>query len=242
MDDIFEPKNSKICKKIQFDKDEEHERIEIEQRKETAERLMKEIAEIRSGKKQKDGEFSEDIKLKLKKKEKDLEFVRLEPMNEKIFFKKEDEFEDDGGYQYNRPIHKNGLLDDYQCPPYERFPLFKKSKNSEKLSLHRVGEPIGAVLKATVNIKEYISDESDTPDAETMKWDFNFFHPIFQRNSLLIDKFVNIDVAVRVYLLRGLSLCAVDNASDLPAFAAGLEALSSANSYPEIQVGETQVR
>lgn len=46
--------------------------------------------------------------------------------------------------------------------------------------------------------------------------------------------------SVRVYLLRGLSLSAVSNASDWTAFAGGLEALSSANSYPEILIGENK--
>lgn len=41
-----------------------------------------------------------------------------------------------------------------------------------------------------------------------------------------------------MYLLRGQSLSAVENARDLAALAAGLDAMSSASSYPELFVGK----
>ena len=55
----------------------------------------------------------------------------------------------------------------------------------------------------------------------------------------MLFKFFNEnEYQIRLYLLRGISLSAVDNTPDLPAWAAGLKALSSCNSYPEIIVGE----
>ena len=245
MDEIFEPKNSKIGTRIQFDKVEEHEMKERTLREETEVVFDAEYKALRKEadlKLQKKGEVPQDLKDKLRELEKKLEIVRAGPMREEVFLKKEEDLEEDGGFQYNRPVYKQGLLDDIQTPPYERYPLFKKTKNSEKLSVYKMGEPIGAILKATVNIKIVSSDALEDMIPEDMKWDFNFFHPIFGEDSSLIEALKGLEIAVRVYLLRGLSLCAVDNASDLPAFAAGLDALSSASSYPEIQVGESQVR
>ena len=160
-------------------------------------------------------------------------------MTEKVFNKKDEELDEDE-LQSNRPVYKEGLLDDKLTPPYQRFPLFIKSKNTEKLSLYRVGEPTGAILKATVNIKIVDPNEPEMPEVDSIDFDFNFFHPLFKGEPLLITKFVTMPIVVRVYLLRALSLCAVDDASDLPAIAAGLEALSIASSYPELQVGEKQ--
>lgn len=247
MEEIFEPKNSKICKKIQFDKTKFDESEEIKERERALEEKQTELDKVKNlvkVKMEKKGAVPEEIKVKQRGLEKEIESINLGIMMENVFLKRDDEFEDDGGFQYNRPIYKNGLLDDIQTPPYQRFPLYKKSKNSEKLSLFRVGEPIGAVLKATVHIKRKKPSKKDVEfqDPEEMNWDFNFFHPLFDGKPLLIEKLQKIDIVVRVYLLRALSLCAVDNASDLPAIAAGLEALSSASSYPEIHIGEKQLR
>ena len=245
LSDIFEPKNSKIGRKIQFDKIQSHELDEIILRSQAKEDLsakyeiVKQKADLKL---QKKGEVPEDLKNELRELDKQLKIVDAGPMTEAVFLKKDDDFEDDGSFQYNRPIYKTGLLDDIQTPPYERFVLYKKSKNSEKLTLHKIGEPIGAILKATVNIKINESQPIEAQRAEEMSWRFNFFHPIFGEDPMLLKSLRDKEIVVRVYLLRALSLCAVDNASDLPAFAAGLDALSSASSYPEIQVGENKIR
>lgn len=243
--DIFEPKNSKIFPRIEFDKSKVDEDSEIELREKTQKKLehdletTKEIAKQRLEKK---GEVPEDIKRKIRELERELEVVNMGVMSENAFLKKDDDFEEEGDYQYNRPIYKNGLLDDIQTPPYHRFQLFKKSKNSDKLSIFRVGEPTGAILKAVAHIKFNDPNAEKYPNVDNLKWKFNFFHPVFRGDTSLIKAFSGMKVVIRVYLLRALSLCAVDNASDLPAIAAGLEALSSATSYPELQIGEEQIK
>ena len=242
LEDIFEHKNSRVCQQIQFEKTEEDTASERELRAKTAAELQLKLDSLLAEKERKlkkNGEISEKLKARLRKVEKNLEIINSDVMTEKVFNKKDEELDEDE-LQSNRPVYKEGLLDDKLTPPYQRFPLFIKSKNTEKLSLYRVGEPTGAILKATVNIKIVDPNEPEMPEVDSIDFDFNFFHPLFKGEPLLITKFVTMPIVVRVYLLRALSLCAVDDASDLPAIAAGLEALSIASSYPELQVGEKQ--
>jgi C2 domain len=247
LEDIFEPKNSRISHKIQFDKDSDDEDAEIELRKQTAQKLESELEimkQVAKAKLEKKGDVPEKIKSEIRKIEKSLEFAKSDPIKEFQFLKKDEEFEDDGTFQYNRPIYKNGLLEETLTLPYNRFELYRKSKDTKKLSLHRVGEPIGAVLKASVALKVHKSNEKNEeyPDVEKMEWDLDFFHPIFEGNPYLIEQFHSEKIVLRVYLLRALSLCAVNNASDLPAIAAGLEALSTATSYPEVLIGDSELK
>ena len=44
--------------------------------------------------------------------------------------------------------------------------MFRKTKNTEKLSIYRVGEPTGAILKATVNIKIHHTGSEPDPDLD----------------------------------------------------------------------------
>ena len=243
LDDIFEPKNSKVMTKIQFDKSKDDEMVEEEQRKSAKESIESKLEAKKNEAKafmQKTGKISEAIKADIKKLEKQLEVIDLGKMDEYRFLKKDEE-DDEGEFQYGRPIYKEGLLDDILKPAYHRYPLFRKTKNIDKLSVHKIGEPNGAVFKVMVNIKINDSDEDPLKDPTKLKWDFNFFHPVFRGGTDLLSCFSDIKVAVRVYVLRGLSLSAVDNASDLKAMAAGMEALSSATTYPEILLGEKKL-
>lgn len=241
LDDIFEPKNSKFLTRIQFDKIKEDECDEQEERERTRKELEAKLETKKSEAQlqlKKKGEVSEKIKLDLRGLEKELELVNLGVMDEERFFKRDEDFEDDAAKIYgDRKIVKESL-DGIQKTGYHRFPLYKKTKNNEKLSLFKIGEPTGAVLKAMVNIKIKKSDQSPPEDPKKLDWSFNFFHEVFEGGTDLLQCFTEQDLIVRLYILRAQSLSAVDNASDLPAKAAGLEALSSATTYPEILIGE----
>lgn len=221
MADIFEPKNSRVTQKIQFDKVEGDEQAEMKQRIEKEEEIKGELESLRAQSKaqiEKKGEVSEKLRLEIRKKEKELDLVLEGVMTEKKFMKK-DEAIDEDAFQYNRPIYKSGPYEEALELPYERYFLFRKTKNTEKLSAFRVGEPTGGILKSTVFIK--IQEENTTydnvttfPIVETMQPDFNFFHEGFRGSETIMDIFDHNDFDIRFYLLRGLSLSAVDNASD----------------------------
>mmetsp|Transcript_7866 Transcript_7866/g.1031 ORF Transcript_7866/g.1031 Transcript_7866/m.1031 type:complete len:92 (+) Transcript_7866:2904-3179(+) len=70
--------------------------------------------------------------------------------------------------------------------PYNRFLLFKVTKNSRLLSAHKVGEPTGGVLKVIVKIQPYESNEEEI-DYDLVKsppgnipFPIDFFHPAFK--------------------------------------------------------------
>ncbi|CAG9335811.1 unnamed protein product [Blepharisma stoltei] len=245
MSDIFDPKNSRLTKKIQFDKVEVDEEIEIRLREDKEKELNSELEILRAqAKKQteKKGEVKETLKLEIRKKERELDVVKEGVMTEKRFMKK-DEVLDEDGFQYNRPIYKQGPYEEALELPYERYFLFRKTKNTEKLSAFRVGEPTGAILKSSVYIRiledgKPYDPNTSFPDPDTFTNDFNFFHPGFRGTETLMSIFGENNFDVRVYILRGLSLSAVDNAPDWIAFSGGLDALSSANSYPQLIIGD----
>ncbi|CAG9328707.1 unnamed protein product [Blepharisma stoltei] len=239
--DIYEPKNSKVLQKIQFDKLEEDEEAELEQRENEISEIEAELVDLRARAKSaewKKGNVDEKLKKEIRYLEKTLETLNEGAMTEFKFLKIDEKIGEDD-FQYNRPVYKGGLYEESLDLPYQRYLLFTKTKNTEKLSAYKVGEPNGAVLKACIRIKPCEkSKKEEFFEVEEMRWGFDFFHPIFQGSGYLMKVFEYSSFAVRLYLLRGLSLSAVSNAPDWTAFAGGLEALSSADSYPEILTGE----
>jgi hypothetical protein len=173
LDDIFEPKNSKVLTKIQFDKSEEDEELEKAQREADKAKVESKILELQNDAKaslQKTGKVSDQLRASIKKLEAELEVFELGVMDMKRFLKKDDE-EDEDAFQYNRPVYKTGLLDDILETAYHRYPLFRKTKNINKLCHYRIGEPIGAVLKAMVNIQTNDSKEDPLSNPKDLKWD-----------------------------------------------------------------------
>lgn len=51
-------------------------------------------------------------------------------MTEDRFRGIQDEFDEDEGFNYNRPILKNARVEDRLTLPYDRFLLFKVTQNS----------------------------------------------------------------------------------------------------------------
>ena len=230
---IFEPKNFKVSKRIQFDKVVDDELNEESLMNLKKQELQDQIQSLESESKkifEKKGEVPEELRNQLKKLSKELEVVEKGKMTVQRFLKVDESLEED--YNFNRPVHKNGVLEDSLMLPYDRYLLFRKSKNTEKLSVYRVGEPTGAILKMGIKIRVL----GKSWDEESSSG-FDFFHPAFEGSDVLMKAFDNQQYVSRIYLLRGLSLSAVDNAPDLVAFAAGLAAMSSADTYPEILLG-----
>jgi hypothetical protein len=243
LDDIINPANYHISHKIIFDKKLEDQAYEDYLREEMKQKLQ---AEIQA----KDDEIdalrirgrlvSRRLEAQLRKFKRQLRQIEEGPVTEQKFWKREDELLDEDEFNYGRSILKNGTYETLLQLPYERFLLFKKTKNSQKLSVYRVGDPTGAVIKLAVKIEiiheTLLGDEFVIPDKEN-QLDFDFFHPIFEGRNDLLEVFNKQKYSVRLYLLRGLSLCAVQNAPDIVGMAGGLAAKSSADSYPEVMVG-----
>ena len=158
-------------------------------------------------------------------------------------FWKIDEEEDEDAFNYHRPVKKDGPFENELTLPYETFRLFTRTKNTEKLTLHKVGDPSGGVIKLSIAIVEERTEPIKLSklnlNLEDLKIDF--FHPILLmtgRTEELVRKVTERRAAaVRVYLYRGLNLSAVDNKPDLVARAAGIDAMSAASTYPELIIG-----
>lgn len=168
--DIFEPKNSKVYKRVQFDKLEEDEENEIEQRELKISELKSDLIDltaIAKGLEGRRGGVDEKLKIKIRYIERTLDTLKEGTMTEHKFLKSEVIIDEDD-FQYNRPIHKGGLYEETLELPYQRYMLFRKTKNTQKLSAYKVGEPNGAVLKASINIKVMDKEQETFPDIERL--------------------------------------------------------------------------
>lgn len=244
LNDIFNPKNSKLENKIQFDKKIYDQEYEDDLREQTRMTLQAELESeenaVRTYEKIKSLNAPDEMLLKVRTLKKKMGLLDEMPMTEKKFWKKDDDYEDDTVFNYGRPILKDQTLEETLALPYERYLLFKKTKNSKILSTHRVGDPTGAIIKIAIHIKikkpaKGYEDYEEEEDKEAFP--FNFFHESFEGRADLMEVFKKQLYSVRVYLLRALSISAVDNIPDLIAFAGGLDAVSSANTYPELIIG-----
>jgi hypothetical protein len=242
--DIFEPKNSKLADKIQFDKrmsDQEYENELLETtRRELLSELETQEAAVKSYEKLKSANAPDEMLLKVRALKKKLGLLDEMPMTEAKFWKRDEDYEDDGAFNYNRPVLKDSSVEETLKLPYERYILFKKTKNSKILTTHRVGDPTGAIIKISVHLKikkpaKGYEDYKEEEDPVAIP--FNFFYDSFEGRPDLMEVFKKQVYNVRVYLLRALSISGVDNVPDLIAFAAGHDAVSSADTYPEIIIG-----
>ena len=86
---------------------------------------------------------------------------------------------------------KNVRYEDTLKLPYERFLLYKITKNSKMLSAHRVGEPTGAVFKiivkilpkaSVINYDEIDIEEMETTEDRRTEFPVDFFHPLYDES------------------------------------------------------------
>lgn len=164
--------------------------------------------------------------------------IKAEYMTENKFFgyqKKED-----SGFNYGREVVK-GCLDDKLEIPYSRidlyqFPnsvtsMFKGSRSTKENNFVFSGVKRGAILKGGVRL--ICLDDQQNAIGDTSNFEFNIFEPfllgIFKETC---------QVKVRLNVLRALNLAAQSNAIQVKYNLGGYNALSSADPYPKVQVGD----
>ena len=121
----------------------------------------------------------------LKELQTQLGIAKQGPMTEQRFNHVTGDYDEDDGFTYSRPVLKNKRVEDDLNLPYQRFILFKMTKNSKLLSAHKVGEPTGGILKIIVKIQpkesslEDIDYEVATAPHGSIPFPIDFFHPAF---------------------------------------------------------------
>ena len=68
-------------------------------------------------------------------------------MDENKFWAKAEASSDEDDFDYGRPVLKGRQFEDTITLPYRCAPLFKRTTNKKNLSLYRIGDKTGAVLK-----------------------------------------------------------------------------------------------
>eukprot|EP00359_Climacostomum_virens_P001470 CAMPEP_0204897796 /NCGR_PEP_ID=MMETSP1397-20131031/921_1 /ASSEMBLY_ACC=CAM_ASM_000891 /TAXON_ID=49980 /ORGANISM="Climacostomum Climacostomum virens, Strain Stock W-24" /LENGTH=1426 /DNA_ID=CAMNT_0052065573 /DNA_START=152 /DNA_END=4432 /DNA_ORIENTATION=+ len=250
---LFEPKNSRFTKRIQFDKTEQHFAFERMAREDKAKRLIEEIEEMD---KRKDairdkGRVDEDLEAQIRDRRKELEETEKGIMSEPKFFKvDEDDVDDEHEYDYKREVLKNQKMESTLCLPYSKYSLFVNTKNPKRMAVTHLGDDTGAVLKLSVGVllaeKDTVinylqkKENADGEEPDDDKYKLNIFHRLFKKedSEAILREFRRVSTyKVRVYLLRGVSISAVENSRDLVALASGNDSMSNAKAYPEIILG-----
>ncbi|CAD8189110.1 unnamed protein product [Paramecium pentaurelia] len=219
----------------------------IEKKKENKEKEKKLLGMIKTYK-VKYKKFDQ-LKLLIKREVEKLKGVEIKETN---YFKGTNEVDEDEGYDYGREVLK-GPYEEKLAPkiPFRRFALYRLS--STKYGL--IGNPTDAVIKGDIRIsdnggtvidnqkqtkkskmsknskkKSSVKDVPDKPD----DYSFNLFDEGFLQ-------FFNqpYRLKVRLYILRCLNLAAQKQDIDAYHKMAGLSAVCSADSYPEIFIGES---
>lgn len=237
---ILDANAASVSKRVAFLKTSSESSNEMENAKKILEDKRKKIMSDMTSK---DPEL-----LQAKERERQEVDKQLEDLKSRIVtpadFWKIDEDEDEDAFNYHRPVKKNGTFETELKLPYEVFPLFTRTKNTEKLSLHKVGEPNGGVIKLAVSIEEERAEpmKLSSLDLSLDNLKLDLFHPILLmtgRSEELARKMTERRaLATRLYIYRGLNLSAVENRPDLVARAAGMDAMSAASTYPEIIIGK----
>ena len=237
---VLEANAPAVAKRVDFTKTAEEGSNEIETAKKFLEEKRKKVlSEMTS----KDPEILQQKETERKLIDKQLDELKSHIVTPEDFWKIDEE-EDDDQFNYHRNVKKDGTYETELKLPYTSYPLFTRTKNSEKLSIHRVGDPNGGVIKLAVSIEEHKTEplKLSTIDLSLDHLTLDFFHPLLLmtgRTEELVKKVTEKRLlSIRAYLFRGLNLSAVENRPDLTARAAGLDAMSSASTYPELTIGK----
>lgn len=255
MTPLFEPKNARFSKRIQFDKTDLHHEVERTERATRANEIEQELAELDAQNYaiRDKGKTDPVLEGLIRDKKREFEDVTKGIMSEPKFFKvEEDELDDDDNYDYKRDVLKNISMESTLRLPYSRYSLFVNTKNPNRVALNHLGDDTGAVIKLAVGVllsedttvTNYLQTstnvvEADDPDDDRFKLDL--FHRFFkiEDTMTILREFKRVtQYKVRIYLLRGVSISAVENSRDLVALASGNDSMSNAKSYPEIILGE----
>lgn len=162
--------------------------------------------------------------------------IKMEYMTENKFFGGTAQGE--SKFNYGRDVLK-GSYDEKMVLPYRKIELFQfpsligelaaGSKSTREYNFVYSGVKRGALMKGGIRL---LSLEDHTMD-EAMIFEFDIFE------QFLLDMFREpVQVKVRFNLLRGLNLAAQSNAIQIKYGLGGYNAMSSANPYPKLQVGD----
>ena len=106
----------------------------------------------------KTGYLTEQIESKDKRLRKDFENVLNGEVDEAKFWAKAEASSDEDDFDYGRPVLKGRQYEDTLNLPYKIAPLFKRTTNKQNLSIYRIGDKTGAVLKFALEL-ELVSEE-----------------------------------------------------------------------------------
>lgn len=207
-------------------------RIEKNKRLFEIKHTMEKIKELKKQPNYDENELSELLRI--------INRIKAEFMTENKFFgyvgKEEDAF------NYGRDVVK-GSLDDKMILPYKRIELFQfasmismESNVTREHNFVYSGVKRGAIMKGGIRLTtaDFSSTKIDIHDPAK-----NFEFDIYKQFLLNIFK-ETCQIKVRFYVLRALNLAAQANAIELKYELGGYNAMSTANSYPVVSVGDAR--
>lgn len=165
--------------------------------------------------------------------------IKAEFMTENKFFGYKGKDED--AFNYGREVVK-GSLDELNPPPYKRIALFQApaimqlgSSSTREHNFVFSGVKRGALMKGGVRLSP--AEETDhEPDKDfNIKFEFD----IYERYLLNLFR-DSCAIKVRFYILRALNLAAQSSATQIKYELGGYNALSSADPYPMVSVGDAK--
>jgi hypothetical protein len=114
---------------------------------------MESIAAQKETEMQRKGFVSDEVHDKDRQLKKEFEYVNLGGVTEKTFWKKADSSDEEEEFDYGRPVLKGMSYEETLELPYKVVPLFKQTTNKANLSMYRIGDKNGAVLKLAIKIE-----------------------------------------------------------------------------------------
>lgn len=206
----------------------EEKRLEKQRRTALIKSVMEEIKTLKSKPNYDENELSDLIRK--------ISTIKMEFMTENKFFG--GSALADNKFNYGREVIK-GSFDEKMDLPYKKYELFQfptalgslglGSRSTREYNFVFSGVKRGALMKGGIRL---ISLEEHNLD-EAMIFEFDIFE------QYLLDMFKDpAQIKVRFNILRGLNLAAQSNAIQIKYGLGGYNAMSSANPYPRLQVGD----
>lgn len=148
------------------------------------------------------------------------------------------------GFNYGREVLK-GAFEEKMEVPYRRYDLYQfpdtltslglGSKSTRENNFVYSGVKRGAILKGGIRLMSLEEEPTYHKLNNHKKFEFDIYLP-----SMLELFKSTCQIKVRFYLLRGLNLAAQSNATQIKYNLGGYSAMSSADPYPKIQVGDAR--
>ena len=151
---------------------------------------------------------------------------------------------DESAFNYGRDVVK-GSMEDKLTLPYKRYDLYQYgslislgSNSTREHNFVFAGIKRGALMKGGIRLTHLdaaINEESHAPDAMNMEYEFDIY------KQFLLNYFKETcQIKVRFYVLRALNLAAQTDAIQLKYNLGGYNAMSSADTFPVVQVGDAE--